>query len=393
MLSVTPATLYAYVSRGLIRSEETAGSGRDRRYHAEDVLRLKERKDLRRDPAKAARGALHSGAPVMESSITLIADGHLYYRGHDAVTLAHSWSAERVAALIWHDDPEAEVTLAAQRPELPSRWRGIRRGIQDLGVVGRIAVLLPVAGAEDVTGFDLRPKMVRGTGERIMRMMVAEAAGSAGIEGSAAATLAAAWAPGKPAARKLIDAALVLAADHELNVSSFTVRCVASAGSTPYAAITAGLAAMQGTKHGGHTERVESLLREIGRPDGAREVLAGRLRRGEPIPGFGHGLYPDGDPRGRALLEMITAAFPRSPAVRLASAIVQEMASLTGDHPTIDLGLVALARALSLPAGSPLTLFALGRAIGWIGHAIEQYELDSLIRPRAIYTGRMPEGA
>jgi citrate synthase len=392
-LNVTPATLYSYVSRGLIRSEETTGARRERRYRAEDVMRLKERKELRRDPAKAARGALHTGAPVMESAITLIADGRLYYRGHDAVELARARRTEEVAGLIWYDDLATEVKLAARRIEFPPRWETIGRGVAELTTVERLATLMPIAGAGDPGGFDLRPRAVRLTGAKILGMMVATAAGGTAIAGSAAETLARAWAPGKRHARELIDAAMILAADHELNVSSFTVRCVASAGSTPYAAVGAGLAAMQGTKHGGYTERVEMMLREIGRPEGAREVIAGRLRRGESIPGFGHGLYPTGDPRGRALIAMTAEAFPRSPATKLVTAVAREVESLTGDHPTIDLGLVLLARALALPPGSPLTLFTLGRTIGWIGHAIEQYETDRMIRPRALYTGRMPEVA
>ena len=143
-LNVTPATLYSYVSRGLIRSEEADGARRERRYRAEDVMKLKERKELRRDPSKAARGALQTGAPVMESAITLIADGRLYYRGHDAVELARTRCAEDVAGLIWHDDLNAGVTLATRRVEFPSRWESIRRGVAELSTVERIAVLMPI---------------------------------------------------------------------------------------------------------------------------------------------------------------------------------------------------------------------------------------------------------
>src|ERR687886_16993 len=80
---VSVATLYAYVSRGMIRSE--AAGGRGRRYRAEDVRRLKERKERRRDPDGVVRGALSWGTPVLESEITLVTEGRLYYRGKDAV--------------------------------------------------------------------------------------------------------------------------------------------------------------------------------------------------------------------------------------------------------------------------------------------------------------------
>ena len=104
-LGIRLPTLYAYVSRGLIRSEATEGKRRTRRYRAEDVRRLKERAEQRRDPGKVAEAALYWGTPVMESGITLISDGKLYYRGRDAITLAAGSTIEEVAALIWAKDP------------------------------------------------------------------------------------------------------------------------------------------------------------------------------------------------------------------------------------------------------------------------------------------------
>ncbi|MDP8950673.1 MAG: citrate synthase, partial [Actinomycetota bacterium] len=205
-----------------------------------------------------------------------------------------------------------------------------------------------------------------------------------------AEVLARGWAPGEPDAAALIGAALILCADHELNVSAFTARCVASSGATPYAAVTAGLAALGGTRHGGQTELVEALLREVGDGAAARSVLASRLRRGEPIPGFGHSLYPEGDPRGRELLRLAAGARPHSSDVVLSRAVSEAARELIGELPNLDLGLVTLARVLGLPPGAPLAIFALGRTIGWIGHAIEQYEDGSLIRPRARYTGEQP---
>ncbi len=389
-LGVTPATLYSYVSRGLVRSEETVGTKRERKYHADDVKRLKERNQMRRDPAKATEGALHWGAPLLESSITLIADGRLYYRGHDAAELAAARSLGDVAALIWHGAAPPSIDFDARSVRLPARLNGMRRALSGLGAIDRLQIALALAAAEDHAAYDLRAAGVIRTGERIVQIMAAVAAGTGTINGGIPATLAAAWAPGKPHAAALINRALILAADHELNVSSFTVRCVASAGSTPYEAVIAGLAAIKGTKHGGYTERVEALFEEIGKSERAAGQIAARLRRGETIPGFGHSLYPDGDPRGAALIEAVTEAMPRSPAIRLPLAVRDAMADLTGDLPTIDLGLVTLTRALGLPSGAALTIFALGRAIGWIGHAIEQYAADRMIRPRARYVGRQP---
>ena len=129
---------------------------------------------------------------------------------------------------------------------------------------------------------------------------------------------------------------------------------------------------------------------EAGTAAHAREAIAAWLKRGEGLPGFGHPLYPDGDPRARALLGMLGQALPRARDLALANGLVEIARELVGDYPTIDFALVAAARALKLPQGTALALFALGRTAGWIAHAIEQYQAEPMIRPRARYVGQMP---
>jgi citrate synthase len=393
-LDVSLPTLYAYVSRGLIRSESTGGSHRSRRYRREDIEKLKLRKEARHQPELMAESALHLGTPVLESAITLIADGRLYYRGRDALELAARYPVEVVAALIWTGSLEAETSALfdAAHADRSPRFQAVRKQVANLTPFEQFQVLLPLAAAEDAAAYDLRPASVIQSGAHILRLMVALAANRESSGEGMAAALQRGWRPHDSRAADLINAALILCADHELNVSSFTARCVASANATPYAVVSAGLAALQGSKHGGHTERVEAFLNEAGAAEGMYGTMAGRLRRGESIPGFGHPLYPDGDPRGRMLLQQVAERYPGTQAVALAQAAVEAAAQLMGEHPTIDLGLVILARALRLPPGSPLALFALGRTIGWIGHAIEQYQLDRIIRPRARYTGTLPQG-
>jgi citrate synthase len=131
------------------------------------------------------------------------------------------------------------------------------------------------------------------------------------------------------------------------------------------------------------------MLREIGDVN-VRVALAKRLRRGESLPGFGHKLYPDGDPRARLLLDSLAAAFPNSETLAFGSAVCAAAKELTGQEVNIDFGLVMLADMLELPDGAALALFAIGRTVGWIGHVLEQYGEDRLIRPRARYTGRLP---
>jgi citrate synthase len=385
-LGVSVATLYAYVSRGMIRSEAADRSGRKRRYRAEDVRRLKERKERRRDPDRVVEGALHWGTPVMESAITLVTDDGLYYRGRDVVALAAGSTIEEVAALIWTGDPAKGAELFT--PEPPELSPRILAALGDgLSPVEAFQVLLPLAGAEDPAAYDLRPAAVARTGARILRLMVAAVAGDTGEGAGLARTLQRAWIPREPQAAALLDSALVLCADHELPVSTFAARCVASSEATPYAVVVAGLAAMGGVKHGGQIELVEAFLREVEAVGDASEAISARLRRGDRVPGFGHSLYPGGDPRGAELLRITSAAYPDSLEVALCAQVADEALGIMGERTTVDFGLVTLARALGLPPGGAVALFALGRTVGWIGHAIEQYQSGSLIRPRTRYVG------
>ena len=389
-LGVSLPTLYAYVSRGLIRSERE-GPQRRRRYLAEDVWLLNERKRGRRDPARTARDALHWGMPVLESRLSLIHAGRLYYGGHDAVELARSRRIEEIAALLWTGDLTA--ALPSEPFAIPAAsWRGLGKLAAALPPLDGLQLFLPLAAAHDPFAYDLRPDAVRRAGARILRVLAAAAAGAAPSEQPVARVLQRAWAPRDPGAVPLLDAALVLYADNGLNPSSFTARCVASAGSTPYAVVAAGLAALQGVKHGGACERAAGLLDEVRDPGSARATAVARVRRGEALPGFGHPLYPDGDPRAAYLLELIAAHRPKSPEVARARALADAVLETMNERPTIDFAVVALCRTLGLPAGAPLLLLGVARVVGWIGHGLEQYQEGRAIRPRARYAGAPPVG-
>jgi citrate synthase len=387
-LGVSVPTLYAYVSRGLVRSEGEEGSRR-RRYVAEDVWLLKERKENRRDPAKTARDALHWGMPVLESRLSVIHGGRLYYAGRDVVELAARCTIEEVAALLWGGDLEVASGEDAGSWDA-AEWKAVARLASGLPPLEALQLFLPLAAARDPFAFDLRPAAVRRAGGRILRLLAAAAVGSRPSREPVARVLQKRWAPQSPGVARLLDAALVLYADNGLNPSSFTARCVASAGSTPYAVVAAGLAALQGSKHGGACERAEGLLAEAREPRGARPTVVARLRRGESMPGFGHPLYPDGDPRAAMLLRLIAAERAKSAEVALSLALVKAVHEVMHEHPTIDFAVVTLCRALGLPAGSALALLGVGRVVGWIAHGLEQYQEGREIRPRARYAGDLP---
>jgi citrate synthase len=410
ILGVTPATLYAYVSRGLLRSEAGPEGSRTRLYARDEIEALKLRQMQRRQPRRMLEESLHWGAPILDTTISVVRDGRLYYRSHDAASLARNASLEEVAELLWADPPDpAHGNETAPRP--PRRKPdppppGLAARIADLPPAQAFAVALAVASADDRGAWDLRATSVRRRGWRILDLLArvarhvqdahaiaprerksghaSAAARDADPHPSVAARFQQAWCPRRPQALPLIQAALVLCAEHELNVSAFTARCAASAQATPYAVVAAALAACTGRRHGSATERVDALYEEALRTD-PMSALEGCLRRGEDIPGFGHTLYPAGDPRASTLLEMLRERFPRSPGLLLTDALIKGAADLVDDRPTIDLALVALARTLALPAGAPFVIFSVARTVGWIAHAIEQYAEDRLIRPRARY--------
>jgi citrate synthase len=319
--------------------------------------------------------------PILESSIALIDGRRLYYRGLDAAMLARSRSLEEIAALVWTG------RLETTRPPAPAAR--IARAARTVPFAARAQSLLALAAARDPLAMDLRPASVARTGFRILRLLTRAATNGDPGEATADAALAREWRV-RAAGLEILRAALVLCADHELNVSSFTARCVASAGSHPYAVVIAGLAALEGPKHGGASARVESMLESMRRVRPPRAAIEARLRRGEAIDGFGHPLYPGGDPRARLLLDLLGERHAASGEYRYVTEFARAATTITGEHPNLDFGLAALARVLNLPREAPLILFAIGRSVGWIGHAIEQYATGQLIRPRAKYVGVPP---
>ena len=383
LLGVSRTTLYAYVSRGFVRSQATPGPSRQRRYSRDDVERLQRRTEERRNPDKAVAHALQWGMPVLESAITLIDGQRLYYRGHDALALARTRSIAEVASLIWMARVDAPSSIPADAALCADG---------DAPFAARVQSLLASASAHDAAAFDLRPASVAACGWRILHLLTA-AATRPGAAADRTLTidqrLARAW---RVQARgtDLLRSALILCADHELNVSSFTARCVASAGADPYAVVIAGLSALAGPKHGGSGARVEAMLQSVRNERDLRAALAARLRRGERLDGFGHPLYTAGDPRAAMLLGMLRERYAASAELRFIVAFEAAAAALIRERANIDFALAALARVLRLPPGSPLVVFAIGRTIGWIGHAIEQYATDHLIRPRAKYVGVPP---
>ncbi len=376
-LGVKLDTLYAYVSRGRLRSVVVAGA-RERRYRSEDVEALLDTRSGPRPPHSVDPEAL---MPVIGSSICLIEHGRLYYRGRDAVRLSGEASLEEIAQLLWLDEAGAEAGDASGSPLAAS-------AVAVSGLIERCQMRLVVLGDEDLSALDVTRMRVTRTGWRILRALAACIAPTLPSPEPIHRRLAAAWRL-REAGAHLVRRCLVLIADHELNPSTFVARCVASTGATPYAVVAAALGALSGRLHGGETARAEGLLRELLEGGDPMAVMAGRLTRGERLPGFGQPLYPEGDPRAVAILAALAEAAPEAHA--LAEQAAETGLRLIGRHPNVDFALAATALGLGLPRDGALAMFIIGRTVGWIAHAIEQYESGMLIRPRARYMGARPD--
>jgi citrate synthase len=392
-LGVKLDTLYAYVSRGLLHSVAVPGS-RERHYRADDIEQFRARSggERGREPL----------IPVIDSAICLIENGRFFYRGHDAVRLASAATLEEVADLLWTEGGTPAIAPTLPHPasgrefgrgpggDASSKAREPGSGVEfgPQGLTGRVQVRLATLAAEDFAALDLRRAGIIRTGRTILAELVATIVNAESRGEPAHRRLAAAWGLDEAGA-DLIRRVLVLLADHELNASAFVARCVASTGATPYAVVSAALGALSGRRHGGQSARAEALFDEIGDSAESMPVMAARLARGDDLPGLGHPLYPEGDPRARAIIEAVAVARPTFGARIAAAAAAAKQ--LTGQYPNVDFALGAAVTSLGLPDGSALALFLVGRTAGWIAHAIEQYESGILIRPRARYTGLRPK--
>jgi citrate synthase len=385
-LGVSAATLYAYVSRGLLRSEAVDGR-RERRYRADDIVRLKRRRDVGRKAESIANHALDFGTPVLESALTLIEDGRLYYRGLDAATLARTTSLEEIAHLLWECD--AKPFAADNIPPMTTALRRAWLAAATLSPVDRCLVLLPAAAALDHPSWVEDRTAMLETGVRTLRLLTAAVTARPPSALPVHEQLAAAWRVPNHLA-PVLRAVLVLLADHEFNASAFAARVVASTGANLYGATIAGLAALNGPRHGGATRRVAALFDDVKRATDLDAELARLLRSRVYIPGFGHPLYPDGDIRADTLFVLLRERTPDSAELAFAERLAAAVERVIDRKANVDFTTVAVERVLGLPKDSALALFLLGRTVGWIAHALEQAAHGALIRPRARYTGPRP---
>jgi citrate synthase len=404
LLEVKRETLYAYASRGLVRSVP-GPKGRPRLYARADLERLRARHDARAGHGAVAADALRWGEPVLESAITEITPRGPVTRGVVlAEEAARASGFEDVAARIWGAAVEGEPGRARDRDA--ERVFGLVAPLvsrEATRLLDRLVLVTAALGVLDEARFVATREAELARARRLLAVLAASLALPDRARAErvlrattpiAARVLTALSLPDDDASRRAIDAVLVSLADHELNASTFATRVAASAGADLYACLSAGLAAVSGPRHGGACDRVEQLVHEAQSPRGAARAVRARLARGEAIAGFGHPLYGAGDPRASPLLAIagrLVRDRSRPEQGRLASrtlqAIVEHVRASGGEAPSVDAGSVAITLALGAPPGTSTALFALGRTVGWVAHTLEQRESGALLRPRARFVG------
>jgi len=413
-LGVKPATLYAYVSRGVL-SRVRAPDGRASLFGAEEVERLARRGRPRR-PAGVAD-------ITVESAITEITGDSLRFRGLDVTRLAVSRTFEEVAELLWTGEFRSAREPWRARPAALAAGRGAQAALP-AGILPleRLQVIVPAMAATDPLRLQLDRSAVIAAGRNIIAGMVdclpgdalltsspggpippapprgeptppsptGASAAAEPVAGRLWSRLCAGNGPGRlaPGLMRALSAALVLLADHELAASTLAARAAASVRADPYAVVGTGLGAMSGALHGGASLGAETLMAAASGPDDVPRVVAELLRRGEKVPGFGHFVYRGGDPRAILLLDLVRRAAPKSGQLAVADAVFAEVRQKSLPEPNIDFAIATLVRVAGMVRGAGEAIFAVARTAGWIAHALEAYSGPGPLRPRAVYTGR-----
>ncbi|MCJ0980184.1 hypothetical protein MTX35_20960 [Rhodococcus sp. ARC_M12] len=382
-LGVKPETVYAYVSRGLLTSTRLPGV-RGSVFDVDEVESLAGRDSARRTDIGAVER--------IRTQTTLIENGHLYYRGRDAVELS-SLPFESVAHFVWTGELLDDVRFSADSTVVQRCRAALGSIAPDCRSIDRIRIVVDVASTYRPLRFDIGSTSVVQEAGHLLAT-VAAALGDASLELSVAESIWDSLKTGASDPRGLVplQAALVLMADHGLAASTLGVRVAASTRANLYSVVAAGLGCIDGPLHGSAADPVYRFLSTA--IDDPVDALATQLRSGERVPGFGHVIYTDRDPRAEEILRLLRdPAHGADPAVvAAADTIIEEVSSRFDTFPNSDFALASFTLAYGLRADTPEMLFALARIVGWAAHALEEYDEAPLrFRVPGIYTGTRPE--
>jgi len=352
------------------------------------------------------------GVIVGDTKISLVDGerGELIYRGIDIHDLANNSTFEEVAYLLWFQALPSQANLDAfhaelgKRRTLPGPLLNILREIpgkatpMDLlrTAVSAMALFDPAAKDISAEGNLEKAKRLTAVFPTILAAFYRLSEGEEPIAPRTDLPTAANFLymfTGKepdPQASRLLDAALVLHADHGMNASTCASIVTAATLADMYSAVTSAIATLKGPLHGGANEGVITNLIEIGSMDKVESWVAQKLAKHEKIMGFGHPVYKTNDPRATDLKRLAKEAGERAGATKWVE-MTERMEKAVWDqrklHANVDLYSASVYYTLGIPPPYFTPVFAMSRITGWSAHLIEQYANNKLIRPGENYVG------
>ena len=368
-LGVKTQTLYAYVSRGRIAARPDPANPRRSLYAAEDVARLTSGAGAGPAQIVPFEAPAARGEALISSSLTVIADGRLFYRGMDAAQLSQSATVEDAARLLW--DARDTNPFAGLGPRVDA--------VGGVSARARLFAALARRAEEDAPSTGRSDVVLRADAASVLNEVMDAVAGP-GPRLHFHQRLGRGWKVLERDSHHL-RRALVLAADHDLDPAVIAARAAAGGGASPAGAALAGLATLTGSPMARDLTRTIAYVIEARRdPVGA---AARRMAADGAVPGFGDPAWPEGDPRAAALLA--SAELPPDLA-----AVVREGEAASGQTAGFGLALAVIARRVDLPRDGASDLLLLGRLVGLLGHAVDQVTDGSPIAARLRYVGPRP---
>jgi citrate synthase len=378
-LNVSLQTLYAYVSRKGVRSLPIPGT-RKRRYWKSDIDRLLDKKL----PAPITPGPLKH-----ESEITLLTGSDVFYRGQNAVELAEHASFESVAALLWGF--KEEEVFGKVPPKIPPLFRQMDKLLAKESEINRATALFALLEQANPRAYDLSAIGMARTGVDILRCLAAITVRTAKVTAEPIHLFVARNRGLSPPLSELVRRLLILSADHAFEPGTVAVRTVASTGVTPWRSLISGFSVTLG-RRGRSFEAIHRFMLEIVACSDPYAMVVGRIRDGERLPGFDSDtvatVHQIGDPRMRAIFDFCSIIFAKDPAFARVKAVTAAIKEIKNVVPSFAFMAVFVGWKIGLSHQD--SLFHLGRAAGWVAHAIEQYQAGETYRQPETYQGALP---
>jgi len=338
--------------------------------------------------------------------------GRLYYQGYDVRDLAENTSYAEIVFLLWNGRLPTSAECDQLRREITTDMRLPSQVLEMLKLTPPnshpMAVLrtaVSMLGVLDPDGSDISEEANRRKAKRLLGQILTVIAdlhrmrhGKPVLSPDPSFGVAANFlymlrgAPPNELEQRAADVLLVLHADHGLNASTFAARVIASTLADMHAALTGAIGALKGPLHGGANQRVMEMVLEIGNVETVQEYIEGMLENKERVMGFGHRVYRTEDPRARHLRkysELLCDMKDQKHLYEISHRIERVVRDARGIYPNVDFYAATVQHALGIPPEYFTAVFACSRAAGWIGHVMEQYADNRLIRPTSKYVGEL----